>query len=326
VILELHEELREAVAIFYLVLRALDTVEDDMKPAIDAKIEQLNVFYKHLTEPGWTLKGYGDKKDEIELLENFDKVTDVCMKLKPGYQRVIADITKQMGEGMAKYLHKRVVTIEDYEEYCFYVAGLVGYGLSGLFGESGLEDPKFLDLSMNPLSKSMALFLQKTNIIRDYFEDVSDSPPRLFWPKEIWGNYATNVEDFKQWENRDKALACLNHMITDACKHAVDCLDYLKLLKDPTVFKFCAIPQVMAISTLELCYNNHDVFRYEVKIRKGNAVQLILGSKDYKSVCQYFMDYTEKLEAKIPASDKNADKLRETLAVVKARCQAELAN
>jgi len=97
---------------------------------------------------------------------------------------------------------------------------------------------------MNPLSKSMALFLQKTNIIRDYLEDVSDSPPRLFWPKEIWGNYADKVEDFKSWENRNAALACLNHMVTDACKHIVDCLDYLKMLKDPTVFKFCAIPQV----------------------------------------------------------------------------------
>jgi len=27
----------------------------------------------------------GDKPDEIELLENFDKVIEVCLKLKPGY-------------------------------------------------------------------------------------------------------------------------------------------------------------------------------------------------------------------------------------------------
>ena len=26
------------------------------------------------------------------------------------------------------------------------------------------------------------------------------------------------------------------------------------------VFRFCAIPQVMAIGTLALCYNNHEVF------------------------------------------------------------------
>ena len=52
---------------------------------------------------------------------------------------MIADITKQMGEGMAKYLQKKVESVADYEEYCHYVAGLVGYGLSRLFGESNLE-------------------------------------------------------------------------------------------------------------------------------------------------------------------------------------------
>lgn len=33
------------------------------------------------------------------------------------------------------------------------------------------------------LDKSMGLFLQKTNIIRDYLEDYVDG--RAFWPKEV---------------------------------------------------------------------------------------------------------------------------------------------
>jgi farnesyl-diphosphate farnesyltransferase len=40
------------------------------------------------------------------------------------------------------------------------------------------------------------------------------------------------------------------------------------------VFKFCAIPQVMAIATLDLCYNNYEVFKREIKIRKGLAVKV----------------------------------------------------
>ena len=35
-----------------------------------------------------------------------------------------------MGAGMAKYIEKDVVTIADYDEYCHYVAGLTGIGLS----------------------------------------------------------------------------------------------------------------------------------------------------------------------------------------------------
>ena len=44
--------------------------------------------------------------------------------------QVIADITKRMGDGMAKYIQQDVETIADYDEYCHFVAGLVGVGLS----------------------------------------------------------------------------------------------------------------------------------------------------------------------------------------------------
>ena len=44
--------------------------------------------------------------------------------------QVIADITRRMGAGMAKYIQQDVETIADYDEYCQFVAGLVGIGLS----------------------------------------------------------------------------------------------------------------------------------------------------------------------------------------------------
>ena len=66
-------------------------------------------------------------------------------------------------------------------QYCHYVAGLVGIGLSRLFSASGLEDTIVgKDIQ---LSNSMGLFLQKTNIIRDFLEDVMQG--REFWPKEV---------------------------------------------------------------------------------------------------------------------------------------------
>lgn len=44
--------------------------------------------------------------------------------------QVIADITRRMGSGMAKYIERDVETVADYDEYCHFVAGLVGIGLS----------------------------------------------------------------------------------------------------------------------------------------------------------------------------------------------------
>lgn len=48
VIQQLPNPLRDAVCIFYLVLRALDTVEDDMALAVDIKLPALRVFYKSI--------------------------------------------------------------------------------------------------------------------------------------------------------------------------------------------------------------------------------------------------------------------------------------
>ena len=66
-------------------------------------------------------------------------------------------------------------------QYCHYVAGLVGIGLSQLFSASQLEDPEVG--GDTELANSMGLFLQKTNIIRDYLEDTKEG--RHFWPKEV---------------------------------------------------------------------------------------------------------------------------------------------
>jgi len=304
VILGLTEEFRDAIMIFYIVLRGLDTIEDDMKPAVDSKVKYLTSFHQRLNEPGWKLKGYGDKKEEIDLLENFDRVINTYAKLKPQYQEVIKDISKRMGDGMAEFLQKKVITMEDYNLYCWYVAGLVGEGLSRIFAASNIEDPRIAE--NHNLYKSMGLFLQKTNIIRDYLEDINEKPPRVFYPKEVWSKWANDISDFKDRKNIGGALNCLNELVTDAMGHLWDCVDYLEMIRDPSVFKFCAIPQVMAIATLYECYNNPDVFKREVKIRKTLAVKLILQSTSFERVLEFFLEFVNKFKVAVKPNHPNA--------------------
>ena len=75
------------------------------------------------------------------MLVEFDVVIEGFLKLKPAYQTIIADITKRMGNGMAHYATAgiHVNTTADYDEYCHYVAGLVGLGLSEMFSACGFE-------------------------------------------------------------------------------------------------------------------------------------------------------------------------------------------
>lgn len=313
VILHLHPKLREAICVFYLVCRGLDTVEDDMKPKVADKVKELRVFYQHLGDPKWTLKGYGDVPHEIDLLERFDSVNQVFATFPASYQEVISDIAKIMGNGMADYLTKRVETLQEYDEYCYYVAGLVGEGLTRLFAASGLESASLWDQEGKRLSISMGLFLQKTNIIRDYLEDISAVNPRMFYPKAIWGKHVSALELLKEPAQRPAALRVLNEMVTNAFAHAEDVVLYLERLTEPSIFAFCAIPQTMAFATLALCYNNGRVFEGEVKIGKGEAVKLILSSNTLGQCLRHFQHYAQLVLSEIPATDPSSPQLRKAL-------------
>jgi Squalene/phytoene synthase len=127
------------------------------------KIHHLNTFYSTgLVTEGWSMSGVGEG-DERVLLEQYHRCVSVYKRLSTASQVVIADITRRMGEGMASYVGKDLgqgtVTVDDYNLYCHYVAGLVGEGLSRLFTCSGYESPAVAGVS-STLANTMGLFLQ----------------------------------------------------------------------------------------------------------------------------------------------------------------------
>ncbi len=297
VIQQLGDEMRDAICIFYLVLRGLDTVEDDM--ALDVKIKRarLKSFWKDLENDDFSMQ-CGDKEVYRTLMAKFPLVIQAYKELDEKYRAVIRDITKRMGEGMLEFLDKgSMATIKEYELYCHYVAGLVGIGLSNLFSESGLESPKVGQRS--DLSNSMGLFLQKTNIIRDFREDLDDN--RRWWPEEIWKMYTQDLKTFTSKRPADKELAlrCLNHMVANALDHVPQCIEYLRSIKDHQNFLFCAIPQVMAAHTLALVFSNEDVFQDTLKIRKGRTARIFMETRDLASVLDVFLDSIDIMETKV---------------------------
>lgn len=299
VIWQLPVGLRDAVCLFYLVLRALDSIEDDMEFPVDEKVPLLLSFHEKCFDPEWRLEGVGDAHDYRVLLKHFNKVTNVFLGLDPSYQKVISQICKEMGAGMAKFSQKEVESLADYDEYCFYVAGLVGLGLSDLFSASGLEDDSLKD--ERELSTSMGSFLQKTNIVRDYYQDLDLK--RRFWPSGVWSQYAESLEDFHAHPKSPESLACLNHMVTDALRHAVDCLEYMNKLKQDQIFRFCAIPQVMAFATLTKLYNNRDVFTSTVKIRKGQTARIFMSCTTMTDALWFFERWANEFKRKLNPND-----------------------
>lgn len=316
VILELHPDLLVPVALFYLILRGLDTVEDDMTIPVAKKEPILRNFQDILDQDGWNFTENGPNEKDRQLLVEFNVVIEEFKKIKPAQQVIIKDITKRMGNGMADYINNAehnnvgVNTVKDYELYCHYVAGLVGEGCTRLFVEAGLANEALL--KKPELMESMGQFLQQVNITRDIREDLDDG--RRFWPKEIWSKHVDKFEDLFKDENKEKALAASSEMILTALTRADDCLYYLAGLREQSVFNFCAIPQSMAIATLEVCFQNHDIFKKNVKITKGQACQLMLeSSQNLQLVCEVFRRYARKIAKRNNPHDPNFLKISVTL-------------
>ena len=308
VIQELHPELLVPIAVFYLILRGLDTIEDDMTIPLTKKDPLLRNFYTELEKEGWSFDGSGPNEKDRDLLVEFHAVVQEFRQTKPAYRKIIADITQKMGDGMADYVNiaehnaNGVNTVKDYDLYCHYVAGLVGEGVTRLFVEAGLGNPLLLERPY--LHESMGLFLQKTNIIRDVHEDFEGK--RRFWPKEIWSKHVDSFDDLFNPENREKALNCSSEMVLNALEHVDDCLFYLAGLKEQSVFNFAAIPQTMAIASLELCFQNHSMFQRNVKITKGQACRIMIDStQNLKKVCEVFRTHTRKIMRKNKSKDPN---------------------
>ncbi|ETN38239.1 farnesyl-diphosphate farnesyltransferase [Cyphellophora europaea CBS 101466] len=308
VIKELHPDLLIPICLFYLVLRGLDTIEDDT--SIDAKTKEplLRNFKDKLEVDGWNFNGNRPEEKDRELLVQFQYVIAEYKKQKQVYQDVIKDICDKMGNGMADYCldaefnNEGVKTVKAYDLYCHYVAGLVGEGLTRMFVESGFGNPRLLERPN--LHDSMGLFLQKTNIIRDIREDFDDK--RSFWPKEIWGKHVDKFEDLFKPEHKAAALACQSEMVLNALNHADECLFYLAGLREQSVFNFCAIPQTMAIATLELCFQNYAMFERNIKITKGEACQIMIEStQNLELVCERFRKHIRAIRKKNNPKDPN---------------------
>ena len=370
VIRQLPREMAVDILVFYLILRGLDTIEDDMSAFAGKEAEKCahlrNFGPKYLGDVSWRLTGVGEG-EEAELLAGFGAVSKVFNALPAASQEVIRDITTRMGAGMADYvgvdMGQGTVDLPAYCLYCHSLAGLVGEGLSRAFIARGFESRAIggqgeqvwpfckpagrCDGMTYGLANSMGLFLQKTNIIRDYLEDYVDG--RAFWPQDVWRTYAktTDLGEFARPTTHGAgtyasafdaavdplgaaivgkaascaALHCLNHMIADALELVPDCLEYLGRLRTPEVFRFSAIPQVMAIATIEACFDNPRVFTGVVKIRKGLAARLILDSNSMEGVHYWFHHFATQLEARCPETDPSRGKILAATTRIRTLCE-----
>src|SRR5690554_6319940 len=147
----LKKDLKTAVANAYLIMRALDEIEDN-------ESEQVTIDIKHaiLMEVSELLKAEEfDNERYLALLEPYKQfMPEVTLRMKDwidlvptGAKKIVNDAASEMAFGMAKWAKAnwQVHTREDLDEYTYYVAGLVGVMLSDLWEwDSGVKTDREL--------------------------------------------------------------------------------------------------------------------------------------------------------------------------------------
>ncbi len=269
-IARLPSGLRDEIGVFYLMCRYADTIEDSrfspeeksvlferFLPVVEANdLAGLEALSSDLL-PGVIQEG------DREMVSSFGSVLSQFHSFESGTKSIGLRWLSEMVRGMDAFGHRPIETFDDLDEYCYFVAGTVGYfGTELLMHKFHLHFP-----GLHKRCRDFGLLLQKVNIIRDFSRDYSEG--RVFWPRQLFAKHDLSVEDVFKPENESKRLAILSEMVADARKHYGPSVAYLKEIPDgfSEVRVACAIPFFMAVPTLDLCANNASVFDPNAKVK-----------------------------------------------------------
>jgi farnesyl-diphosphate farnesyltransferase len=261
-----------------------DTLEDAVLPPADRR-RMLAAFAASLEGGRPELPAGGYPEGYRRLMENVDAVLAGFRALPPRAREVIGASVREMCEGMSKWCGREIRTLDDQNEYCYYVAGLVGRLLTGLFHAYGLVDARRKE-RLDRYAVDFGLALQKVNVIRDIRSDLSEG--RCFWPEELIAKRGLTREGLLRPSNAARAVAVMDDLIRDVWGHAERAVRYMTLLPvlQWRLRIFCAIPLFMAVATLGACWKNPEVFQSDrpVKITSRQTRWIVVRSLAFGQV------------------------------------------
>ena len=167
----------------YLLCRIVDTIEDaaDLSPQtkqelsalfLQAVLERVPVesFVSPCLE---ALKHYGNQ-DELDLIAHTPTVLRILHTCSVADQQAVSRCVSIMSEGMSHFHGKQtkegLKDLNEFEEYCYVVAGVVGELLTTIFSNHSSAFAHRI-LNQEGLAIAFGQALQMTNILKDSPED-----------------------------------------------------------------------------------------------------------------------------------------------------------
>jgi farnesyl-diphosphate farnesyltransferase len=259
---QLPAALRTPVTNAYLMCRIADTIEDEPVLSADATLVLLQRFVD-------VLYGRQDAAPlarelapqlseqtlpaERDLALNMARVIRVTARLEEPQRVAIQRCVEVMCSGMHQFQRtaslRGLPRASDLDDYCYYVAGVVGQMLTELFCDYSVTAAQQRG-ALDALSVSFAQGLQMTNILKDVWEDRARGACWL--PQEVFSRYGVDLAQLSV-ANRDWRFdAGMRELVGVAHAHLRNALSFTLLIpaQEPGIRRFCLWAIGLAVLTL----------------------------------------------------------------------------
>ena len=276
----LRGELRRAVLAAYLVCRIADTVEDAPGIPADDKARLLERLLACLDDPAAAaafareaaaVKG---EAAHVRLLGRADQVFALYAALPPRTRGVVARWAGEMIRGMRAFVLRyphgiRIQTLEEYREYCYYVAGTVGYMLTDLWHEHSRLVGDATHRVLRERCRAFAEALQTVNILKDVAQDA-ERENSIYIPERALLRHGSSHATLLSPGHRRQNEAALAEIVALARQNLDEALAYLTDLprRALTIRIFCVLPLLFAHATLR------DLTRTTAMLVSGGVVKI----------------------------------------------------
>lgn len=266
-ITQLEGDVFKIVLVGYLLFRIADTFEDNLYQSEMEKIKDLKDFSeifkgnKGLIE---RLKLYESLKfrweedsDSKHLVENGHIVLRSYFDLPEIYRKIVDPLIVETSDGMAKFQrlksenNSRIFQLTDFkelEDYCYYVAGVVGIMLTKIFSRT--NSIRKIRLELENFQVRFGIALQLINIIKDYQKDISRG--WCYIPLSITEKHNVKLEMINSLSVKQRQ-GIIKNMLPPIITYLDSSLSYIKLLplQEQSIRMFCIIPFVLGYNTLD---------------------------------------------------------------------------
>lgn len=260
--------LRTAVTSAYLLCRIADTIEDE--PALSPP--ETLAFLQRFSA---ILVGHGDPAalareiearlsdrtlaTERDLVSNMQRVIGVMSRLNQPQRAAIQRCVALMCEGMPRFQFsasvKGLARSTDLDDYCYYVAGVVGEMLTDLFCDYSPEIARHRS-ALSGTAASFAQGLQMTNVLKDVWEDRSRGACWL--PQDVFSRHGVDLGQVASTPFDPRFGAGFRELIGVAHAHLRNALEYTLLIpsKETGIRRFCLWAIGLAVLTLRKIEEN----------------------------------------------------------------------